>query len=38
MKPGAESIFGTAPQESLDEVILSYVATAKNGPPSRGSK
>ena len=38
MKPGAESIFGTAPQESLDEVILSYVATTKNGPPTRGSK
>lgn len=38
MKPNAESIFGTAPQESLDEVILSYVATTKNGPPSRGSK
>lgn len=38
MKPNAESIFGTAPQESLDEVILSYVATAKNGPPTRGSK
>jgi hypothetical protein len=38
MKPNAESIFGTAPQESLDEVILSYVTTAKNGPPSRGSK
>jgi hypothetical protein len=38
MKPNADSIFGTAPQESLDEVILSYVTTAKNGPPTRGSK
>lgn len=38
MEPGGESIFGTAPQESLDEVILSYVTHAKNGPPSRGSK
>ncbi len=34
----SESIFGTAPQESLDDVILSYVSHSKNGPPTRGRK
>ena len=37
-KPSAESIFGAAPQESLDDVILSYVSHAKNTPDSRGRK
>lgn len=36
-KPKGDSIFGALPQESLDDVILSYVTT-KNGPPSRRSK
>jgi hypothetical protein len=34
----SESIFGAAPQESLDDVILSYVSHSKNGPPTRGQK
>jgi hypothetical protein len=37
-KPSAESIFGAAPQESLDDVILSYVSHSKNTPDSRGRK
>ncbi|HEU4579539.1 MAG TPA: hypothetical protein VFS67_14860 [Polyangiaceae bacterium] len=37
-KPSADSIFGTAPQESLDDVILSYVTQGKNGPDTRGRK
>jgi hypothetical protein len=37
-KPSAESIFGAAPQESLDDVILSYVSHAKNTPDSGGRK
>ena len=37
-KPSAESIFGAAPQESLDDVILSYVSHAKNTPDPRGRK
>jgi hypothetical protein len=37
-KPSAESIFGAAPQESLDDVILSYVSHAKNTPDTRGRK
>jgi hypothetical protein len=37
-KPSAESIFGAAPQESLDDVILSYVSHGKNTPDSRGRK
>jgi hypothetical protein len=36
-KPKGDSIFGALPQESLDDVILSYVTT-KNGPPSRRPK
>jgi hypothetical protein len=36
-KPNGDSIFGALPQESLDDVILSYVTT-KNGPPSRRPK
>jgi hypothetical protein len=34
----SESIFGASPQESLDDVILSYVSHSKNGPPTRGRK
>jgi hypothetical protein len=37
-KPGGDSIFGTAPQESLDDVILGYVTQGKNGPDTRGRK
>jgi hypothetical protein len=37
-KPSAESIFGAAPQESLDDVILSYVTHGKNTPDPRGRK
>jgi hypothetical protein len=37
-KPSAESIFGAAPQESLDDVILSYVTHGKNPPDPRGRK
>lgn len=37
-KPTGESIFGALPQESLDDVILSYVTTTKNGPTTRRSK
>ena len=37
-KPNADSIFGSLPQESLDDVILSYVTHNKNGPASRGPK
>jgi hypothetical protein len=37
-KLSGESIFGTAPQESLDDVILGYVTTTKNGPATRRSK
>ena len=37
-KPSGDSIFGTAPQESLDDVILSYVTQGKNGPDTRGRK
>lgn len=37
-KPSGESIFGAAPQESLDDVILSYVSSAKGAPSSRRSK
>jgi len=37
-KPSAESIFGVKPQESLDDVILSYVTQGKNTPDSRGRK
>jgi hypothetical protein len=35
---GGKSIFGPLPQESLDDAILSFAATVKNGPPTRGSK
>lgn len=38
VKPGGDSIFGTLPQESLDDVILSYVSHSKNGPTTRRSK
>ena len=37
-KPSADSIFGAAPQESLDDVILGYVSHAKNDPDPRGRK
>jgi hypothetical protein len=37
-KPSGDSIFGTAPQESLDDVILGYVTQGKNGPDTRGRK
>jgi len=37
-KPSGDSIFGTAPQESLDDVILGYVSQGKNGPDTRGRK
>jgi hypothetical protein len=37
-KPSAESIFGAKPQESLDDVILSYVTQGKPPPDSRGRK
>lgn len=37
-KPQGDSIFGALPQESLDDVILSYVTQTKNGPPSRRPK
>ena len=37
-KPNADSIFGSLPQESLDDVILGYVTQTKNGPPSRDPK
>ncbi|MEY4550196.1 MAG: hypothetical protein RL685_6391 [Pseudomonadota bacterium] len=37
-KPSAESIFGAAPQESLDDVILSYVTHGKSTPDPRGRK
>jgi hypothetical protein len=37
-KPSAESIFGAAPQESLDDVILSYVTHGKGTPDPRGRK
>ncbi|MEO8181694.1 MAG: hypothetical protein ABI895_22905 [Deltaproteobacteria bacterium] len=37
-KPSAESIFGAKPQESLDDVILSYVTQGKNTPDPRGRK
>jgi len=37
-KPSAESIFGAKPQESLDDVILSYVSQGKNTPDPRGRK
>jgi hypothetical protein len=37
-KPSADSIFGAAPQESLDDVILGYVSHTKNDPDSRGRK
>ncbi len=37
-KPSGESIFGTTQQESLDDVILSYVTTTKSGPTTRRSK
>jgi hypothetical protein len=35
---GSKSIFGPLPQESLDDAILNFAATVKNGPPTRGSK
>jgi hypothetical protein len=35
---GSKSIFGPLPQESLDDAILSFATTVKNGPPTRGSK
>jgi hypothetical protein len=37
-KPSADSIFGAAPQESLDDVILGYVSHTKNDPDTRGRK
>jgi hypothetical protein len=37
-RPGGESIFGVAPQESLDDVILTYASTAKAVPSSRRGK
>jgi hypothetical protein len=37
-KPSADSIFGAAPQESLDDVILGYVSHAKNDPDPHGRK
>jgi hypothetical protein len=38
VQPGSTSLFGTVPQESLDDAILTYVARTRNGPPTRGSK
>jgi hypothetical protein len=35
---GSKSIFGALPQESLDDAILNFATTVKNGPPTRGSK
>jgi hypothetical protein len=35
-RPSGESIFGAAPQESLDDVILTYASAAKGAPSSRG--
>jgi len=37
-KPSADSIFGAAPQESLDDVILGYVSHSKNDPDPHGRK
>jgi hypothetical protein len=37
-KPSGDSIFGAAPQESLDDVILSYVSSTKGAPSSRRNK
>jgi hypothetical protein len=38
VQPDGPSLFGPMPQDSLDDAILTYVARAKNAPPSRGSK
>ncbi|HVZ30772.1 MAG TPA: hypothetical protein VG963_00015 [Polyangiaceae bacterium] len=37
-RPSGESIFGAAPQESLDDVILTYASAAKAAPSSRRGK
>jgi hypothetical protein len=37
-RPSGESIFGAAPQESLDDVILTYASAAKATPSSRRGK